>query len=153
MKKIIFITAAIFSLSLFSMSCGTTNSIGNTIQTVKKINDIAGTARNLSGVLSSTLGLDNAQKSSMTGILTDYITGTNGISSLASSNINDYARKLSGLNTNTLGKLKGLMTIAQYSKLLGLGGKSKSTDSLVKNLIGGSDLSTDALSVLSGLLF
>src|SRR5690606_30231952 len=96
--------------------------------------------------------LDNAQKSSLTGIFTDYITGTNSINSLANSNMSQYAAKLAGLNTETLGKMNGIMNAAQYAKLLGLGGSSKSSTSLLKNLVGGQDLTPDAMSVLAGLL-
>lgn len=152
MKKFLFLPLALFALPIIHTSCSTTSKITQTIKTVQMVNDIAGTSKNLSGVLSNTLGLDNAQKSSLTGVLTDYITGTNGIHSLASSDIAQYGKKLGALNTNALGKLKGIMTAAQYAKMLGLGGSSKSSDSFMKNLVGGESLTPSAMSVLSGLL-
>lgn len=152
MKKLLFVSFALLSVPMIHTSCGVTNSISQSIKTIQMVNDIAGTAKNISSVLSNTLGLDNAQKSSMTGVITDYITGTNGIHGLASTDISQYAKKLGSLNTNTLGKLKGIMTAAQYAKMLGLGGSSKSSDSFLKNLVGGESLTPSAMSVLSGLL-
>jgi len=152
MKKLLLILSTVFAFTLVQTSCGTTNNLSNTIKTVQKINNISKTASTLSNVLSNTLDLDNAQKSSLTGIFTDYITGTNSINSLANSNMSQYAAKLAGLNTETLSKMKGIMNAAQYAKLLGLGGSSKSSTSLLKNLVGGQDLTPDAMSVLAGLL-
>lgn len=143
------------TLSLVNTSCTSTKPISsavNTIQTIQKVSNIAGTANEISGVLSSTLGMYNNQKTSLTGILTDYITGSNAISGLAKTNIKDYGAKLVGLNTGSLGKMKSIMTVAQYTKLLGLG-KSKNSSNMLSNLTGGSSLSNDAKSVLGGLLF
>ncbi len=123
-------------------------SIVKSLNTVKQISNIAGTAGEISNVLGGTLGLSAGQKSSLTGIFSDYITGTNGIAGLSG---NKYLKQLGGLNSGTMGKLQGLLTSAQYLKLLNLGGGKSTASSLLSNLGGGS-LSGEATSVLSGLL-
>lgn len=155
MKKILVVGLAVASLSFLTTSCGSTSSMsktGSTLQTIQTVSNVVNTAQEISNVLSGTLGMDNKQKSSLTGLLTDYITGTNSIAGLAKTNVKDYGVKLAGLNTGTLGKLKNIMTAAQYAKMLGLG-KSKNSISLLGGLTGGNNLSKDAVNVLSGLLF
>lgn len=156
MKKIVLIAALSLAtpVALTSMtSCGIMNKASNTIHAVNKISNIMGTANELTGVLGSTLGLDGAQKSSLTGLLGDYMTGTNQINSLLGTNKSSYLTQLGSLNTGLMGKLKGIMTLSQYAKFLNLGGKKKSAKSLLGNLTGGNSLSNDAQSVLTGLLF
>jgi len=154
MKKVLMIAAlaiATPAVITSTTSCGSMSKTAGAVNAVSKIGNIAATASEISGVLGQTLGLDQAQKSSVTGVFNDYISGTNGIASLA--NTASYASKLSSLNTGVLGKLKGIFTAAQYAKMLELGGnKSGGIGSLLGGLTGGNSLSTGAASVLGGLL-
>lgn len=163
MKKLIFLASVVIlgSTATFAQTSSSTlnkaaNALGtanNALNSIGKISNIANTAKELSTTLGSTLGLNTKQKLNVTSILTNYIKSTNGISSLANSNAVAYASKLAGINTSTLGKLKTALTVAQYSKLLGLGGSSSSsTSSLLGGLTGGNKLSSSATSVLAGLL-
>ncbi|MNS57382.1 hypothetical protein D3C72_902660 [compost metagenome] len=157
MKKALFIAAILFggsSVHTFAQNnlLNTVASAAGAVKTVQKISNVAATAKEISGVLSKTLGLNTAQNGKLMNIFTKHITGTNSISSLANSNMASYASKLLGINTGTLSSLKTLMTAAQYAKLLGLGGSKGSTSSLLGALSGGNNLSTGAASVLSSLL-
>lgn len=156
MKKIILAAALILGtpvmVASFS-SCSVLNGAnGNTIQAIGKVANIAGTAQEIAGVLGNTLGLNGQQKTSVSDIFTKYIGNTNGIASLFSSNKSSYAKQLLNLNKGTLGKLSGILTAAQYAKLLGIGGNSSSLGNLISGLSGGNTLSSDAKSVLGGLL-
>lgn len=158
MKKILFIAAlAIGGGSLHSYAqSNILNTVANAsgaIKTVQQISNVASAAKEISGTLTKTLGLTSLQNTKLLSVFTKHITGTNGIASLAKSNVTSYATKLLGLNTGTLNSLKTIMTAAQYAKLLGLGPKSGSTGgSLLNALSGGNNLSTGAMSVLSSLL-
>lgn len=157
MKKLImaaFLLTGAPALMTSMSSCSTTQSLGggNTIQTVEKVANVLATAKEISGVLGNTLGLNNNQQSSLTNVFSNYIGGTNGIASLANTNMKSYTQKLTSLNKGTLGKISNILTVAQYAKLLGIGGKGASKTSLLSGLTGGSSLSSGATSVLSGLL-
>src|SRR5699024_4905496 len=112
----------------------------------------ASTAKQIANVLGINLGLSNNQQSSVTDILSNYIKGTNGIASLANTNKASYAKKLTSLNKGALGKINDVLTVAQYAKLLGIGGKSPSNKSLLRGFKGSDNLSSSAVNVLSGLL-
>jgi hypothetical protein len=156
MKKLIlaaFLLAGAPALMTSMSSCSTTQSLGgNTFQTVEKVANVLATAKEISGVLGNTLGLNNNQQSSLTNVFSNYIGGTNGIASLAKTNLKSYTQKLTSLNKGALGKMSNILTVAQYAKLLGIGGKGASKTSLLNGLTGGSSLSSGATSVLSGLL-
>jgi len=156
MKKIILAATLILGapvmMASFS-SCSVLNAAnGNSIQAIGKVANIANTAQEIAGVLGNTLGLNGQQKTSVTDIFTNYIGNTNGIASLFNSNKASYAKQLLNLNKGTLGKLNGILTAAQYAKLLGIGSNSNSLSSLIGGLSGGNSLSSDAKSVLGGLL-
>ena len=157
MKKFFVATAILLSTSIIVSSvssCGITkggNSLGS-IQTISKVANVVSTAKQIANVLAPTLGLNTNQKSSITDIFSDYIGGTNNIASLANTNKKSYARKLLSLNKGTLGKINNVLTVAQYAKLLGLGGKNDSKSALLDGLVGGDSLSKSATNVLSGLL-
>lgn len=147
MKKILVVASLAIltpSLVVSTTSC----SIVKTLNTVNQISNIAGTANEIAGALGVNLGLSGIQKNALSGIFTDYITGTNSIAKLSG---NKYLNQLGNLNSGTMGKLKGALTTAQYLKLLNLGAGKSTASSLLGNL-GGSSLSSDATSVLSGLL-
>lgn len=159
MKKMILAALLLTSpMMMTSMSsCGvmqgsTGNSLGSSIQTISKVANIASTAKEIANILGINLGLKDNQTSSLTNIFSNYIGQTNGIASLATSNIGSYAKKLTSINKGTLGKINKILTVAQYAKLLGLAGNNSSQKSLIDGLKGGSSLSGSAVNVLSGLL-
>jgi len=124
----------------------------NNLQRIGKVANVIGTANEITGVLGNTLGLNSNQNASLTDVFTNYINNTNDIASLAGMYPKSYAKELLGLNKGVLGKLEGILTAAQYAKLLGLGGQGASKSSLLDSLTGGRSLSSDATNVLSGLL-
>lgn len=146
MKKV-FVIAALALGTPAMVASVSSCSVVKSLNTVKQISNIAGTAGEIANALGGTLGLSSGQKSSLTGIFSDYITGTNGIAGLSGGK---YLKQLGSLNSGTMGKLQGLLTAAQYMKLLNLGGGKSNTSSLLSNL--GGNLSGEAASVLSGLL-
>ncbi len=156
MKKFLFVAFLMIATPTVMTSFSSCSTLGGTsgssIQTISKVANIASTAKQIANVLGVNLGLNNNQKSSITDILSNYISGTNGIASLANSNKASYAKKLTSLNKGTLGKMNDVLTVAQYTKLLGIGGKNASQKSLLSGLKGSDNLSSSAVNVLSGLL-
>ncbi len=139
-------------------SCGALNSNGNSLQTISKVANVVSTAKQITSVLGPIIGLKSDQKTSFTDIFSDYITGSNKLSPLASTDKNAYKSQLLNLNKGTLGKLGNVLTISQYANLLGLGksGSDQKADKggFIENIQkkSGNKLSSDAISVLSGLL-
>lgn len=157
MKKLILASALLLSAPVImtsTSSCSILNAGNSTnaIQAVNKVANVAATAGEIASVLGKTLSLNGSQKSSVLNIFTDYIGQTNGIASLFKSNKTSYAQQLLGINSGVMGKLNGILTVAQYAKLLGLGGKGSSTTSLLNGLVGGKSMSGSAANVLGGLL-
>jgi hypothetical protein len=62
----------------------------------------------------------------MLGAVTDFLNKKSGITALVTSDKAQYVAKLAGLNTDFLGKAKGILTAIQYTSLLGL--KPKTAD-------------------------
>jgi hypothetical protein len=147
MKKIL-IAASLAILTPTFVVSTTSCSVVKSLKTVNQISNVAGTANEIASALGVNLGLSGVQKNALTGIFTDYITGTNGIANLSG---NSYLNQLGSLNAGTMSKLKSALTTAQYLKLLNLGA-GKSTASSLLGGLGSSSLSSDATSVLSGLL-
>lgn len=147
MRKLFIITALALGTPIMVASVSSCSIVKN-LNTVKQISNIAGTAGEIANALGMNLGLSSGQKSSLTSVFSDYITGTNGIAGLSGAK---YLNQLGSLNSGTMGKLQGLLTSAQYLKLLNLGGGKSTAGSLLGKL-GGSSLSSEATNVLSGLL-
>lgn len=152
LASVLFLSAPVMMTTTSSCSVLNGNTTGSAIQAVSKVANVAATANEIANVLGNTLGLNKGQKSSVLTIFTDYIGQTNAIASLFKSNKASYAEQLLGLNSGVMGKLNNVLTVAQYTKLLGLGGNGSSTGSLLNGLVGGKSMSGSAANVLGGLL-
>lgn len=144
MKKLLIVAGLAFAAPAALTSCG----VAKHLKTVQQISNVSSTANEVARALGINLGLSGKQQSSVAKIFTDYITATNSLTNLKGKN---YLNQLSGLNFDTMGKLKGLMSSAQYLKLLNLGTGKNAANTLLGNL-GGTNLSSEATSVLAGLL-
>jgi len=158
MKKILLV--AFLALGATQVQAQNLGDIANTIQTIQKVNNVASTAKNIANTLKLALGLNKGQNNKLTNIFSSYLKNTNSISNLANSDMAAYGAKLAGFNTNTIGQIKGVLTAAQYAKLLGLGGNNNNAGSAA-NLLSGlgalsgkntNNTSDNTMNIISSLL-
>lgn len=159
MKKILLV--AFLALGTAQVQAQNIGDIANTIQTIQKVNNVASTAKNIANTLKLALGLNKGQGNKLTNIFSSYLKNTNGIANLANSDMATYAAKLAGFNTNTIGQIKGVLTAAQYAKLLGLGNSSNNNAGSAASLLSGlgalsgkntDNTSDNTMNIITGLL-
>lgn len=152
MKKIILMAALLLGAPIAMISLSSCNTL-NQVHTVGKTMNVANTAQEIASVLTGTLGLNSSQTSSLVGIFSGYIVGTNDISDLIQGGSKSkYLKQLNGLNADALGQIKEVLNPNQFSTLLGLAGKKSGPSALINGLTGGENLSGGAKQVLQGLL-
>lgn len=83
-------------------------------------------AQAILGKLGPALGLSETQKPSVLSAVTGFLKDKTGILGLAKTDKAAYASKFSGLQGGLFKKLKSILTVAQYTKFLGL--KPKTND-------------------------
>ncbi len=88
--------------------------------------DVKGIATSIIGQLTPALGLSAVQKPNVLNAVTGFLKEKSGILSLAKTDKAAYATKFSGLQNGLFGKLKTILSVAQYAKFLGL--KPKTND-------------------------
>ena len=88
--------------------------------------DVKGIATSILGQLTPALGLSAVQKPSVLNAVTGFLKEKSGILGLAKTDKAAYATKFSGLQNGLFGKLKTILSVAQYAKFLGL--KPKTND-------------------------
>lgn len=88
--------------------------------------DVKSIASGIMSKLGPALALTAIQKPNVLENVTGFLNKKAGIISLATSDKAQYVAKLAGLNTDFMGKMKGLLTATQYTQLLGL--KPKTAD-------------------------
>jgi hypothetical protein len=86
------------------------------------------------GKLTPALGLTAAEKPSVASTVTDYLKSKATIMPLANTDKAAYASKSSSLVSGLGGKLKTILTVAQYAKFLGLKPKAPSAGNVLSSL-------------------
>jgi hypothetical protein len=88
--------------------------------------DVKSIASSIMGKLGPSLVLSAIQKPKVLDAVTGFLNQKSGILHLMTSDKAQYVAKLAGLNTDFMGKMKGILTATQYTQLLGL--KPKTAD-------------------------
>lgn len=88
--------------------------------------DVKSIATSVLGKLTPALGLSAVQKPSVLNAVTGFLKNKSGIMGLAKTDKAAYATKFAGLQGGLFGKLKNILSVAQYTKFLGL--KPKTND-------------------------
>jgi hypothetical protein len=88
--------------------------------------DVKSIASGIMGKLGPSLALSAIQKPKVLDAVTGFLNQKSGILNLMTSDKAQYVAKLAGLNTDFMGKMKGILTATQYTQLLGL--KPKTVD-------------------------
>lgn len=97
------------------------------VQTAQsKTLDVGNTANAILGKLGPALALTETQKPNVLNAVTGFLKDKSVIVGLLGTNKAAYASKFSALQGGLFGKLKTLLTVAQYTKFLGL--KPKTND-------------------------
>lgn len=122
MKKYLLLVMLVLGITVTGMA---QNPITNAQSKVAGF-DVKSIANGIMGKLGPALALTAIQKPKVLTSVTDFLNKKSGILSLATSDKAQYVAKLAGLNTDFLGKMKGILTATQYTQLLGL--KPKTAD-------------------------
>jgi hypothetical protein len=112
--------------SVFAQS-GVLDKAKSTVKTAQAAGlDVNGIATSILGKLSPALSLTETQKPNVLTAVTGFLKDKSGIMGLANTDKAGYASKFAGLQGGLFKKLKTLLTVAQYTKFLGL--KPKTND-------------------------
>ena len=84
--------------------------------------------------LTSQLGLSTAQQTKAAAPILGFLTEKQGILGLATSNAASYVSKFKPLQSGLFTKLKGILTVAQYTKFLGLKPSGSGVGNILSNL-------------------
>ncbi|WP_026904339.1 hypothetical protein [Pedobacter glucosidilyticus] len=132
MKKIIFtllttlVVHAVSAQSLLNKVKSTAESTQNSTNGI-----LAASAKDIMAKLGPTLALSAIQKPKVLEAVSSFATQKAQILPLLNTDKAAYASKLTGLQNTLFPKLKSILTVAQYSKFLGLKPKAPSaTDAL-----------------------
>ncbi|WP_343703311.1 hypothetical protein [Chitinophaga sp.] len=96
--------------------------------------DVKSMANSILGKLTPALGLSAVQKPGVLNAVTGFLTDKSGIMGLAKTDKAAYATKFAGLQNGLLGKLKTILSVAQYTKFLGLKPKTNDVTNVLSQL-------------------
>ena len=96
--------------------------------------DAGGIASSILGKLTPALSLTSAQQPKIQNLLTGFLKKKAAILPLQQSNPTDYTSKFGGLQKGIFSKLKTLLTLSQYTKLLGLKPKTNDATNVLSQL-------------------
>lgn len=96
--------------------------------------DVKSMANSILGKLTPALGLSAVQKPGVLNAVTGFLTDKSGIMGLAKTDKAAYASKFAGLQNGLLGKLKTILSVAQYTKFLGLKPKTNDVTNVLSQL-------------------
>ncbi|MCW3466764.1 hypothetical protein [Chitinophaga nivalis] len=88
--------------------------------TQNPLSNSGGIANAILGQLTPALGLNNTQQPKLLNLVSGFLKQKAGILPLQQTNPAGYTSKLGGLQKGLFGKIKTLLTVAQYTKFLGL---------------------------------
>jgi len=96
--------------------------------------DAGGIAGSILGKLTPALALTGAQQPKVQDLITGFLKKKAGILPLQQSNPNGYTSQFGGLKNGLFSKLKTLLTLSQYTKLLGLKPKTNDAANVLSQL-------------------
>ena len=96
--------------------------------------DAGGIAGSILGKLTPALSLTGAQQPKVQDVITGFLKKKAGILPLQQSNPSAYTSKFGGLKSGLFSKLKTLLTLSQYTKLLGLKPKTNDAANVLSQL-------------------
>jgi hypothetical protein len=96
--------------------------------------DVKSIAGSVMGALTPALGLTQTQQPSVLTQVTSLLTKKKDILPLQATDKASYISKLSALSGGFMTKIKGIITAAQYAKLLGLKPKTASSTNVLSQL-------------------
>lgn len=96
--------------------------------------DVKSMANSIIGKLTPALGLSAVQKPNVLTAVTGFLKDKSGILGLAKTDKAAYATKFSGLQNGLFGKLKTILSVAQYTKFLGLKPKANDVTNVLSQL-------------------
>jgi hypothetical protein len=96
--------------------------------------NVSNIAQAVLGKLGPALGLSAAQKPNVLSAVTGFLKDKSGILGLAKTDKAAYASKFAGLQGGLFKKLKTILTVAQYTKFLGLKPKTNDATNVLSQL-------------------
>jgi len=123
-----------FSQSFLKKVEGVAASKNISASSLPSLSNIGSVKDAIMGKLTPTLGLTAAQKPSVSTQVTDYLKSKAEIMPLANTDKTAYASKSGSLISGLGGKLKTILTTAQYAKFLGLKPKAPSAGNVLSSL-------------------
>lgn len=139
--KVLILAAALTITSSVAFSQGFLKKVqsaasANNISTssLPSLSNIGSVKDAIMGKLTPSLGLTAAEKPSVSTQITDYLKSKSEIMPLANTDKTAYASKSSSLISGLGGKLKTILTAAQYAKFLGLKPKAPSASNVLSSL-------------------
>jgi hypothetical protein len=98
------------------------------------LSNAGGVANTILGQLTPALSLTNTQQPKVLNLVTGFLKKKAAILPLQQSNPASYTSKFSGLSGGLLSKLKTILTLSQYTKLLGLKPKTNDVTNVLSQL-------------------
>jgi len=128
MKKIIavLLLTAFYSVSLAQITVPKITASGSSASELKDfvkppaIGDIGATTSGIVDMLTSKLALPDTQKPKLMDAVGSFLTDKKKITNLADTNPTDYLAKFNPLQKGLFGRMKGIMGVAAFTKMLGL---------------------------------
>ena len=130
----IIISSAAFSQSLLSKATSAVSSGVTSASSLPSLGNIGSVKDAIMGKLTPALGLTAVEKPVVSADITDYLKSKANIMPLANTDKAAYATKSASLISGLSGKLKTALTVAQYSKFLGLKPSAPSAANVLSTL-------------------
>jgi hypothetical protein len=127
-------SSATFSQSFLKKAQSAVSSNKISTASLPSLSNIGSVKDAIMGKLTPALALTAVQKPSVSSTITDYLKSKADIMPLANTDKTAYASKSSSLISGLTGKLKTILTVAQYSKFLGLKPKAPSASNVLSSL-------------------
>ncbi|WPU92410.1 hypothetical protein SNE25_24085 [Mucilaginibacter sabulilitoris] len=127
-------TSAAFSQGILKKVQSAAASKNVSTSSLPSLSNISGVKDAIMAKLTPALGLTAVQKPAVSTDVTDYLKSKASIMPLANTDKTAYASKSSSLISGLSGKLKTALTVAQYSKFLGLKPSMPSAGNVLSSL-------------------
>ncbi|SEW42152.1 hypothetical protein [Chitinophaga arvensicola] len=121
-------TATVQAQSILDQAKKTAGSVQNPLANSGSV------ANSILGQLTPALSLTNAQQPKVLDLVTGFLKKKASILPLQQSNPSGYTSQFSGLKNGLFSKLKTLLTLSQYTKLLGLKPKTNDATNVLSQL-------------------
>ncbi|MFB6457242.1 hypothetical protein ACE38W_18360 [Chitinophaga sp. Hz27] len=135
MKKILLLAAVACMLTISQTKAqGILDAAKKATGSSSSLGNLSNLTSGIMGQLTPNLGLNNIQQPKVTDLVSGFLKQKAGIMPLQQTNPADYTSKFKGLQGGLFGKLKTVLTVAQYSKFLGLKPKTSDATNLLSQL-------------------